>query len=210
MAACVSLGKWLVRFPITANTPLHWTLKSTVISHRNQVLPHIIDDRMSCYGGFCTKITLILIMMMWRMCVAFYSIRGELFASLLWTINHTPIQARPRWTVPFVNENKSKNSFYFYFYISMKLTVKSYCIEAWSYLGPSKEEGIWTSNILMGGDPILRWTEIKMTNVYSLWQGTTMGGIPSKLPSICLQPQYGAIPSLASLLSVKFLGGPHH
>ena len=63
-------------------------------------------------------------------------------------------------------------------------------------------------SILLDQDFGLRRNEVRMTNVYKLWQGTSMGGIPSNLldPFVSLPNTESS--SLASLLSVKFLGCP--
>ena len=63
-------------------------------------------------------------------------------------------------------------------------------------------------SILLDQDLVLRRNEVRMTNVYKLWQGTSMGGIPSNLldPFVSLPNTESS--SLASLLSVKFLGCP--
>ena len=63
-------------------------------------------------------------------------------------------------------------------------------------------------SILLDQDLGLRRNEVRMTNVYKLWQGTSMGGIPSNLLDPFVSLPNTESPSLASLLSVKFLGCP--
>ena len=106
------------------------------------------------------------------MCAALYSITGEVVSPFCRLSITFPIQVRPEWIfflfkwiqalLIFLQQDIANSRVILYQGLIISL--------------PFKAEGIWTSSVLMEQDPILRSAQIKMTNVYSLWQGSPPWG----------------------------------